>query len=240
MKSFFNLVNSVVGGEEKTTDPKVKLPWEDYLEQAKGLGIRGSLKDVLRDEMWEIYTDEKRLLAKNPLNGFNLDEKYDCILKVLDSDLNLRELYRKVVPSKVNEELFWRNYFEITQEIKDRTLKRYAQKDHVNKDLHELRSSLLDELDKELEAEIAEPKPVEKKPVSNPLKPDKKEEKNSEIDSLKTLLQSALNRIKDLEERVEKLEKSRKNSSEVLENSSITEIPPSNQEKPFDSPEDSQ
>lgn len=217
MKSFFNLVNSVVGGEEKQEKVQVKLPWEDYTEQAKGLGIRGSLKDVLRDEMSQIYSEEKRLLDKeNSLEDFSIDEKYDCILKILEVDLNLREFYRKVVPGKASEEVFWRNYFEITEEIKDRVLKRYAQKSHASKELSELRNSLLDELDKELEAEVQEPKP--RVQVKNEEKGESKPTKNytnsanasdplvSELNFLKESLAQALSRIDILESRVQYLE----------------------------------
>ena len=210
MKSFFNLVNSVVGGEEKKEKNQIKLPWEDYADQAKGLGIRGSLKDVLRDEMSEIYTEEKRLLDREAgLDEFSIDEKYDCILKILEVDLNLREFYRKAVPAKASEEVFWRNYFEMTEEIKARVLKRYAQKDHASKELSELRNSLLDELDKELEGEEFAPmaKVQVKKEEKGLVKPTNQASPLlSEISSLKQTLSSALARIESLESRVLNLE----------------------------------
>lgn len=211
MKSFFKLVNTVVGGEEKKVNEEALLPWEDYKEQAKGLGIRGSLKDVLRDEMSEIYTEESRLLSKsNPLGEFDLDEKYDVIVKVLDNDLNLREFYRKVVPGKVKEDFFWRNYFEITEEIKARVLKRYAHKDHSMKEMSEIRNSLLDELDKELEAEVQDAKVVKKSVEGENKEKQKKqaEKKESELELLKKTLSEALDRIKVLEKKVEALENS--------------------------------
>lgn len=209
MKSFFSLVNTVVGGNEKEVNEKALLPWEDYKEQAKGLGIRGSLKDVLRDEMSEIYTEEAKLLSKSlPLGDFDLDEKYDVIVKVLDNDLNLRELYRKVVPSKVKEDFFWRNYFEMTEEIKARVLKRYAHKDHSMKEMSEIRNSLLDELDKELEAEVQEVKVVKNTTESKSQgKQGKNTEKSeTELEMLKKALSEALERISTLEKRVEALE----------------------------------
>lgn len=209
MNSFFRLVNTVVGGDEKKVNEQALLPWEDYKEQAKGLGIRGSLKDVLRDEMSEIYTEEAKLLSKSvPLGEFDLDEKYDVIVKVLDNDLNLREFYRKVVPGKVKEDFFWRNYFEMTEEIKARVLKRYAHKDHSMKEMSEIRNSLLDELDKELEAEVQEVKVVKKKEESkSPGKLEKNHEKSeSELETLKKMLSEAMDRIRMLEKRVEALE----------------------------------
>lgn len=203
-------MNSVVGGEEKKEKNQIKLPWEDYADQAKGLGIRGSLKDVLRDEMSEIYMEEKRLLDRETgLDEFSIDEKFDCILKILEVDLNLREFYRKTVPAKASEEVFWRNYFEMTEEIKDRVLKRYAQKDHASKELSELRNSLLDELDKELEGEEFVPvvKVQGKKDEKGGDKPtNPKNPILCEIDSLKQSLSSALHRIESLESRVLNLE----------------------------------
>ena len=220
MKSFFNLVNSVVGGEEKKVNEQALLPWEDYKEQAKGLGIRGSLKDVLRDEMSEIHTEESRLLSKSsPLGEFDLDEKYDTVVKVLDNDLNLREFYRKVVPSKVKEDFFWRNYFEITEEIKARVLKRYAHKDHSMKEMSEIRNSLLDELDKELEAEVQDVKAVKttKEGEENKGKQKTQAEKDdSELKLLQKALTEALDRITVLEKKVEALENSKSDKEKSM------------------------
>lgn len=107
MKGLFNFVNSVVGGEPEKPKNSVLLPWEDYKERAKLLNIRGSLTDVLRDKILEIPLDEKIFFTKSSQSeSFVLDNCLDVILKLLEADSNLRETFRKLVPTKVSEDVF--------------------------------------------------------------------------------------------------------------------------------------
>ena len=127
MKGIFALVNSVVGGESKPAEKKVVLPWENYKERANTLKIKGSLTDVLRDQMLEIPNDEKSLLDKShPVSNFDLESHLEVIMKVLEIDMKLRELFRRSVPNRISEEMFWKNYFNRVEEVADEVLKRFS------------------------------------------------------------------------------------------------------------------
>lgn len=196
MKSFFSLVNSVVGGESKVPEKKVTMPWEDYKAKAKSLNIRGSLTDIIRDKILEIPLDEKILLKKTTqLGTFDLEFHLEVILKLLEIDPNLREVFRKNVPGRISEEFFWKNYFERVEEVENEVLSRFSNAKSTNESYH---NSLIDELDKELEGEI-EDFSYQKRPIPSPAI----EKQNNE---LKALLETALKRIEILEKRVAILE----------------------------------
>lgn len=209
MKNFFSLVNSVVGGEVNTKPKIVLLPWEDYKDQAKSLNIRGSLTDILKDNILEISLDEKNFISAEYINSsFVIDKYLDVIMKVLEVDGNLRELFRRIVPKKVTEEVFWRNYFAKVEEIKNGVLAKFSRTTSENKDSLDFHNSFLDELDKELEAEDAS---LYK---SKPLKSPKSPQEPDEISLLKTQLEKALKKIEDLETRVFRLEQASKSTQE--------------------------
>jgi hypothetical protein len=65
MKSLFSFVNSVIIGEE-TKDPakQVILPWDNYQNKAKELGIHGRLTEMLKARILEIADDEEALLRE--------------------------------------------------------------------------------------------------------------------------------------------------------------------------------
>lgn len=127
MKSFFSLVNSVVGGESKEPEKKIIMPWEDYKEQAKELNIKGSLTDVIRDKVMEIpHTPQVLLDNSNPLDNFVLDEHLEVIMKLLEIDVNLREVFRREVPKRISEENFWKNYFDKVDSIKLSVIQAYS------------------------------------------------------------------------------------------------------------------
>ena len=129
MKGLFNFVNSVVGGEPEKPKNSVLLPWEDYKERAKLLNIRGSLTDVLRDKILEIPFDEKIFFSKSSQSeSFVLDNYLDVILKLLEADSNLRETFRKLVPTKVSEDVFWKNYFGKVEDIKNEVFLKFSNK----------------------------------------------------------------------------------------------------------------
>ena len=206
MKSFFSMVNSVVGGDTSAPVKVVILPWEDYKEKAKALNIRGSLTDIMRDKILEISLEEKIFLNKSkPLGEFEVEGYLEVIMKLLEIDTNLRELFRKCVPGRISEEIFWRNYFEKVEEVKEEILMTYSNKKSPSESnmYSAYHSSLIDELDKELEAE--EFNYYQKSPP--PVQTQKKDE---EIEELKLSLKNALKRIEDLEKRVAVLEQPEK------------------------------
>ncbi|CAG9335734.1 unnamed protein product [Blepharisma stoltei] len=198
MRGLISFVNTVVGGKEEAKEGHLLLPWEDYKEKAKELNIKGSITDVLKDAILEISNNEKNLLIfrsnkETSFFEFNLDEKIEVITEVLKVDTNLRELFRNLVPRCTSEELFWKSYFYNVERVKEEILNKFSGK-KGDTELDDVHKELMDELEKELKADI------EKKPLRARIKA------KNEVQELKDELRKALERIEKLEERVRKLE----------------------------------
>ena len=203
MNSIFSILNTVVGGSQpEPTIKKCLLPWEDYKDRAKELKLKGSLTDVMRDEMLEISgSDDTFLLFKrdkdSDLYEFDMDSNVELILKLMEEDSNLTDMFSKLVPRRTNEEYFWKSYFYNIDRIKDHILHKFSQNKKETSAMDELHKELMEELELEL---IDTPLPARKKTIG-------RSTQSSEINKLKKELDAALLRIKNLEDTVQLLMK---------------------------------
>jgi len=212
MNQIFSFVNKVVGGDEFQTTNTL-LPWEDYKARAKELNIKGSLTDVLRDEIMELPQDSNNFLVfrkgrDSDLFSFNLDQHVPVILKLLEVDQQLSAQFSELVPKKTTEEMFWKSYFYNVERVKDHTLNKFAGKKEDKGNMEELHKELMEELEMELQQENL----------------NKKKPPNSEVQALRKDLENALKRIQELEARVQQLENPPKPEDPEL----VDEIEPNN------------
>jgi plasmid stabilization system protein ParE len=204
MNSLFSIINTVVGGgQPEEASQQVLMPWEDYKERAKELNIKGSLTDVMRDEMLEMSGNEDTFLLfkkdkDSDLYDFDMDRNVYLIMKLMEEDPNLPEMFNKLVPRRTTEEYFWKSYFYNIDRIKDHILHKFSQNKTETSAMDELHKELMEELELEL---IDTPKAVEKKPA--------RASQSSEVRQLRRDLEAALQRIKKLEDMVEVLMKER-------------------------------
>ena len=222
-----SFVNSVVGGPaDATPAPAIPLllPWEDYKEKAKELRIKGSITDILRDNIFEISQDDRNFLtftkhSDTDLYEFDFDEKVPLIMAVMEQDVGLGKVYSRLVPRQTTEALFWKSYFYTVELVRDQTLLKFSTT-RPSSDLDDLKiksdkhRELMDELESEL---TAEPQIVikEKKPPREPVA----------VTELQRQLKAALARIEQLEKRVAVLETQQKLGSSPKEDAG--EVPPS-------------
>lgn len=78
-------------------------PWVGYNEEEK-----------LKQEILELSTDSRNFVRSPPPGvdfPFDFNAAYPIALATLDEDANLKDMRFKLVPGKINEENFWRNYF---------------------------------------------------------------------------------------------------------------------------------
>jgi hypothetical protein len=211
MNSLFSIINTVVGGgQPEEVSQQVLMPWEDYKERAKELNIKGSLTDVMRDEMLEISASEDTFLLfkkdkDSDLYDFDMDRNVDLIMKLMEEDPNLPEMFNKLVPRRTTEEYFWKSYFYNIDRIKDHILHKFSQNKTETSAMDDLHKELMEELELEL---IDTPKAVQQKPART--------SQSSEVRQLRKELEAALQRIKKLEDMVEVLMKERtSNKSET-------------------------
>jgi hypothetical protein len=211
MNSLFSIINTVVGGgQPEEVSQQVLMPWEDYKERAKELNIKGSLTDVMRDEMLEISASEDTFLLfkkdkDSDLYDFDMDRNVDLIMKLMEEDPNLPEMFNKLVPRRTTEEYFWKSYFYNIDRIKDHILHKFSQNKTETSAMDDLHKELMEELELEL---IDTPKAVQQKPART--------SQSSEVRQLRKELEAALQRIKKLEDMVEVLMKERtSNKSEI-------------------------
>lgn len=211
MHSLMSFVNSVVGGspDPQPVQPSspVLLPWEDYKEKAIALRIKGSITDILRDNILEIAEDERNFLIfsrgrDTDLYEFNFDEKVPLIMAVMEQDPALGKVFSRLVPRHTSEELFWKSYFYTVETVKDQTLLKFSQQKSVeieesSKEKSDKHRELMDELESELSAEPSIVIKKEKRQVKEPIV----------LADLQNQLKAALVRIDELETRVAKLEK---------------------------------
>lgn len=95
-------------GEEAPAEDKTLLPWEDYKELATKLKVRGSVTDILKDDMLELSTDEANFLVftrgrDSDLYDFNFDKKVPVIMRLMEIDENLSNMFSNLVPSRTSE-----------------------------------------------------------------------------------------------------------------------------------------
>ena len=217
-----SFVNSVVGGspdsQPVSTSSPLLLPWEDYKEKAKELRIKGSITDILRDNIMEISQDERNFLIfskgrDTDLYEFNLDEKVPLIMAVMEQDQVLGKMYSRLVPRFTNEEMFWKSYFYTVETVKDQTLLKFSQKHSIEIEESSRKKSdkhreLMDELESELTAE----------PSVLPSKDKKRSKDPIVLAEVQSQLKAALSRIEALEKRVAVLEGERQGGEqEVVE-----------------------
>ena len=111
-------------------------------------------------------------------------------MALLKEDDKLNTMFAQIVPTRNNEELFWKSYFYRVEQVKSQELMKYSKKE---KDLDESHTDILGELDDELDEEIPA--------IANP-------SSVAQLDSrlLQQQLAIAMKRIEQLEARVAKLE----------------------------------
>merc|ERR1739838_7388 len=77
--------------------------WCGYMEE-----------EIMKEQMLALSQDVRNFM-RNPPNGvqfqFEMDQLYPVALATLKGDAGLRQMRFKLVPTKVKEETFWRNYF---------------------------------------------------------------------------------------------------------------------------------
>lgn len=86
---------------KRTEDPAP--PWVGYHEE-----------EEMKTQILSLSSDERNFL-RNPPSGvefyFELDASMPIALTILEEDKKLQDMRFKLVPKKVKEETFWRNYF---------------------------------------------------------------------------------------------------------------------------------
>jgi hypothetical protein len=78
-------------------------PWVGYNQEAR-----------LKQEIMELSTDSRNFLRSPPAGvdfQFDFHFAYPVALATLDEDEHLREMRFKLVPTRIREEDFWKNYF---------------------------------------------------------------------------------------------------------------------------------
>ncbi|CAF0853581.1 unnamed protein product [Brachionus calyciflorus] len=88
-------------------------PWVGYNEEEK-----------LKEQIMALSTDSRNFMRSPPL-GVDFHFDFNLFLPIamatLEEDPNLKEMRFKLVPGKINEETFWRNYFYRVSLIKQST-----------------------------------------------------------------------------------------------------------------------
>jgi hypothetical protein len=78
-------------------------PWVGYAEE-----------EMLKEQITELSTDSRNFLRQPPDGvdfNFDFNIAYPVAMVTLEEDVNLKEMRFKLVPVKISEENFWRNYF---------------------------------------------------------------------------------------------------------------------------------
>lgn len=218
MHSLMSFVNSVVGGPTDAA-PESKapmlLPWEDYKEKAKELRIKGSITDILRDNIFEISQDDRNFLIftkarDTDLYEFDFEERVPLIMAIMEQDPALGKVFSRLVPRQTTEALFWKSYFYTVELVRDQTLLKFSTNrpasdvDDVKQKTDKHRE-LMDELESELTAEpriVVKEKKAPREPVA--------------VVELQKQLKAALQRIDELEKRVAALEAKNSEDAEVV------------------------
>lgn len=88
--------------DSKTTEVAVP-PWVGYSDE-----------EILKEQILALSTD-RRNFVRSPPSGvqfqFDFDATYPVALATLSEDPNLEKMRYDLVPKKIKEEVFWRNYF---------------------------------------------------------------------------------------------------------------------------------
>lgn len=115
---------SIIGDFKKQQDEFVKEknckrrevavpPWVGYNEE-----------EAMKNQILALSTDERNFL-RDPPSGvpfhFESDSMYPVALATLQEDKNLSKMRFQLVPKKISEERFWRNYFYRVSLIKQST-----------------------------------------------------------------------------------------------------------------------
>ena len=120
---------------------------------------------------------------------FNLDDHVDVAMLLISEDKNLAAMYSKLVPLRVNEELFWKSYFYTIEQVKTKVLAKFANSpQELNSHASKNREAILKELDDESEDD------------DDPILSSKT--RTDEVKLLKSQLAIALKRIDELENRI--------------------------------------
>lgn len=100
---FNGLQQGFIGENTEKTNKQAACPWENY-----------DNAEELKEKILAIST-EKRNFQRNPPAGvrfkFDYHESFPTALKIIEVDPNLSKMRFEMVPKKLTEEVFWRNYF---------------------------------------------------------------------------------------------------------------------------------
>jgi len=104
---------------EEKRQQEAKLPWETVKIVNNS---NGNIRDIIREEILDLSTSEENFLTEesNYMFEFEFDMeecKYQAI-KLMEYDQRLGLLRNAIVPSKVSDERFWKNYFYNVELIK--------------------------------------------------------------------------------------------------------------------------
>lgn len=100
---FNGLQQGFIGDNNEKSNKQAAYPWENY-----------DNAEELKEKILAIST-EKRNFLRNPPAGvrfkFDYHESFPTALKIIEVDPNLSKMRFEMVPKKLTEEVFWRNYF---------------------------------------------------------------------------------------------------------------------------------
>jgi len=104
---------------EEKRQQEAQLPWETVKIINNS---NGNIRDIIKEEILDLSTSEENFLTEesNYMFEFEFDMeecKYQAI-KLMEYDQRLGLLRNSIVPSKVSDERFWKNYFYNVELIK--------------------------------------------------------------------------------------------------------------------------
>lgn len=115
---------SIIGDFKKQQDEFVKEKNCKRRETAVPPWVGYNEEETMKNQILALSTDERNFL-RDPPSGvpfhFESDSMYPVALATLQEDKNLSKMRFQLVPKKISEERFWRNYFYRVSLIKQST-----------------------------------------------------------------------------------------------------------------------
>lgn len=100
---FNGLQQGFIGQNQEKNNKQAGFPWENY-----------DNAEELKEKILAI-SSEKRNFLRNPPAGvrfkFDYQDAFPTALRIIEVDPNLSKMRFELVPKKLTEEIFWRNYF---------------------------------------------------------------------------------------------------------------------------------
>jgi len=128
-------------------------PWTGYAED----------EETLKDQILSLSADERHFLRPPPggvAYQFDYEQSYPMALATLEADPTLRAMRFKLVPKRIKEEDFWRNYFYrvslIKQSVALSAMGEEGEKEEDSKCQNDEEEEDIPEWEKELQRELQE------------------------------------------------------------------------------------